>query len=353
VTTASTVRSRTLAAIPGYTEAARRSGNARARIRLKNDGLQFETAYAALVTKVQSLVDDDQDVPLNIADAAAQAERDDRSRTLRAQVLSSIAGPIAGNRASTEQYLVSGAQEATKHLASELAALVTEVKSLAPDLVGIRNAAEAIKAGPRAVAAWQSLDAHVTTYNDIRQTQWEILAANISTPTGDVIGRIALFAESLDVLPYWVNRRMDAAAKSRTDTQEQREYQTWLRSAKSAWPQSEHAWWPTADQEHHLVHICTKLHPWIPTPAVFDKALSLATRATVSVLQDIPTQQEVARKAYYDLVSAKPNVDTTPHVAGMKQSATAAKMDKRLERLAANAAAQRAHNETSRIGSEL
>jgi hypothetical protein len=319
--TETNLRQRVLEAIPGYTEAITRNENGRVQMRSLREGLRFEQAYAEMRDQIIALLDAGDPVPVDIGKDVAQAELDDRALTLRAQVIAQV---TPNTRDFRNDLLNTGADAGCAALSRELATLVEQVKEIAPHLTGITTATQAINAGGKAVDAWRRVTGVVSDYDEIRKLQQEIYTASLTHIGSEDAYKVSLVAESMDVVPYWVNRRKDSASVSKASTPAAMAYRKWMLTANAAWVATDNAsWWPTQDQEQHLFHIAMNLTPWVPTPSEIEELLRLAGRATASVDQDSTFAKEKARQDYYDIAGYNPGIDITSTPTDASDNTTA------------------------------
>lgn len=298
------LRERILTAIPGYDEAVRRDTNARKQLENPDIALTFGSAYADVKDKITALLDAGEPVPADIAEGAAQAELYDRALNLRKQIMTEFRPTKNSFQAG---FIALNADIALAALREELTALVDRVKAIADDLHGITSADEAIEMGAEATDAWRELRTLRDHYDHIRTLQFDLYRDNVSDAQADTVAKVGLVTESIDVVPFFVSRRLKHANESFQTSDASVAYAQWLREANAAWNvETESHWWPTSNREEHLLHICTQLTPWVPSSDDLDTALRTALTATLAVDTDKPTHLEAARAQYYSTVASGP-----------------------------------------------
>ncbi|NQX11360.1 hypothetical protein HQQ80_06970 [Microbacteriaceae bacterium VKM Ac-2855] len=333
--TTDNVRGRTFAAIPGFTEALTAAENARRAYGSTGPAKRYPIAVQALYERVADLLANSEPVPADVAADAAQAEVDDRAAELRDLAIRKAGVPVSEVRS---QYIGSHSDLAFAHLSNELADTIDAVRALAPKLTGVSTAAQAITAGTESTDAWRELADLVDAYDQIRAVQLDILREVATDRTRSELLTTCLYADSIDVHPHYVSRRLTSASTSYRDSPASKSYTAWLRDVQPTWEQDPESWWPKGiSREEHLLTIAEGTYPWIPDLGTYRAAAKAAGLATAAVTIAIPIAQQEARADYYRLTGIDTDADLTVSATPPVSTRAMQGDTKALQRLRANA----------------
>jgi hypothetical protein len=253
-------------------------------------------------------------VPEDIADAVVEASNFDLSRQFRAQAMNGI---LAESRVTAAHVRPESIEAALEYLRAELARIVRKTLDLAPHVVGIRTAADAIKTGPSAVNAWSNLNTLDAELREIRLAQADLIQRvhdSAHEPfAGDQFEAVAHFADSLDVLPRWAGDRLAAsrrgAAEDGTGGNSVRveAYRAWLTDTTPSPAFTEEAEAPAL-----LVLLIQTTTPWIPDYHTWKASSRAALGATKALAGGNITALEANRAQYYALSDITRTFDQVP-----------------------------------------
>ncbi|MFH7324796.1 hypothetical protein [Aeromicrobium sp. JJY06] len=186
---------------------------------------------------------------------------------------------------------------ALAYLDDELRALMSEVAKL--DASAPATVEQAVHAGGKAAQEWRALTAAVGRYDAIRALQRELVKnadpdwTNTPSITAEMmtgvwrLGVSGMFADAIDVEPYWIERRRDTALRMQDGhSTAVQEYAQWLALAKPApFGTSRTGWWPEgADRVDFLRWVATSTRAWVPDLDALTAAHEANTEATARLL---------------------------------------------------------------------
>lgn len=295
----------TWALIPGYTD--RKNILDTLGLKRVNIGhspfsatLTENTAAAHVQAKVQQLLASGQQIPDDIGRPVIDARRADELAVERARAMNHI----AQNQGDLDALVRKGTVTAAfTYLRDQLDRILDEAVALHPDLEGAATAGEAIRT-PGPAKAWKQLTALTQGYGETRGVQYELTRRVVKDETGadltrDMFEAVGLYADALDVHPYWLDLRMANGGQTETNPDVGR-YCDWMRE------QHGHRWEQTAVPELDLIRLATETTPWLPTPDEFTAARVAAESAVQRPLARFLERLEEARATYYAVTGATP-----------------------------------------------
>lgn len=262
--------------------------------------LEEPTVRGELNAEVEALLAAGEDVPDDIGSRLVAARERDALAVARVQAMNMVARKH-GDPAS----LVSNrsVDRAFGFLRSELNHTLDAAVDVAANLDGATTAEEAIRTtGP--ANAWKSLTALASDYDEIRAVQFDLTRRVVAEDTGGMLTRpmfeaVGLFADALDVHPYWLDLR--TANCIRTEIGRGVEvYCDWMSEQRGQ------RYEPTGSRELDLVRLATETTPWMPTPDEFTAARIAAETAVQPPLGRYVDRMEQARASYYKVTGATP-----------------------------------------------
>jgi hypothetical protein len=258
------------------------------------------TAIASVEVEIEKLLIAGKPIPADIAAPIVAAEKYDTEQLARVQAIDAVARRYADDSAETTAEATNAALE---YLHTEMQRVIQSVKEQAAELDGMSSAGQVIKAGGNALEAWRALGQLAEEYNEIRAAQREIthsLRVNGNVFTNEMFNRTAMFADAIDVMPYWVEQRRTYALQNTDNNADVDAYRGWL-GAVSAAP----AFDDGLEAEHQMILIATTTTPWVPTHDQFVTADAAAMYAVGKPTYKRLTDMEQARIRYYDTTGVK------------------------------------------------
>jgi hypothetical protein len=280
--------------LPEYASAERRSigaGGLASRAKINT----AEGVHAGLIEKAAALLESGKPVPENFGKPYVDALAADELANVRANILRVIEGRSAN---VVEGFKRNHADTILDELRKELAEVVDSVTDLATELTHVRSADEAISEGPAAVEAWAMLRTETARYRDIRRFQFELYDARDGNAYPGHPGMQV--RESLDVDPYFVERRIRYAAQSASNSEANAAFKKWMQQAADGWSTvGGDDVFPTFGPEAHLLLLVRRYTLWLPAMAERAAFLSAAHAATARVLTNDAHQNINARYNAY------------------------------------------------------
>jgi len=253
------------------------------------------SAVASVEVEIETLLIAGKPIPDNIAAPIVAAEKHDAEQVARVAAIDAVARRYADDSQVTSPEAVTPALE---YLNSELQRVIQAVKEQAETLDGVTTATQVIRAGGPALDAWRIVGELAAEYAEIRDTQREIsktIRNDGEAFTNEPFNRTAIYADAVDVLPYWIDRRNQYAAISSDANPTVQDYRAWLAAGRPS-----EAFETGLEDEHRMILIATTTSPWVPTPAQFQAADAAALYATSRVTVNNITEMEQARIKYYE-----------------------------------------------------
>lgn len=209
---------------------------------------------------------------------------------------------------------------ALAYVATELTALVEQVRSVNTMLGHIRTAEEVLDAGPEVHTAWRERAELISRYSEIRDAQRSLTIPGLGDGDNFKIATVGYVRNSLEQTDFWLSRRQDAASDRPANDRLEgvRNFNDWLgkggvapfKHSTSAIPQTDTHGNPT-DQWDYLVWLATKAEPWVPTPAQVLAAFDAAHIAVAETDYKKFHAQEAARDRYFEVIGVTPLVGYT------------------------------------------
>jgi hypothetical protein len=131
--------------------------------------------------------------------------------------------------------------------------------------------------------------------------QRELIKAVDDNFTSDKFDSIALFADGLDVHPYWIERRDDNALANVNNTQVE-DYISWMKHAHKGTPALAGGLYA----EYAVYLVATTTTPWVPSIDDYEDAWEAATTATENPTLSYVDAAEHARARYFGITGADP-----------------------------------------------
>ena len=214
--------------------------------------------------------------------------------------------------------------EALAYVATELVALMEQVRSVSRTLGNIRTAEQVLDAGPEAHAAWRKRTGLISRYSEIRDTQRSLTIPGLGDGETFKIAAVGHIRNSLELSDYWLSKRQDAASgRPANDRLEGvRNFNDWLgnggvapfKHSTSSIPRKDTTGNP-ADGWDYLVWLATKAEPWVPTPAKVLEAFDAAHTAVAETDYKKFRAQDAARDRYFEIIGVTPLVAYTNSAA--------------------------------------
>ena len=271
------LRERTLAAIPGYSEAAEAVVVAQRWVNEHGLVPPLSETWSALLAGVRAAAYETGDFPADVAEQYLAAEDHARLAGHRATLARDALSSVMADR---DQALRDGTVDGLAFLESELRSLTARVNALSESGAVPGSAEDAIRAG--ATKEWVQTSELVAEYDAIRAVQWDLTRG--SGITRQVFAVVALFADAVTVDPFWTARRHASAARVVGQTEQADAYRQWLTSVPRTGapePRERTGWWPEhADRWAHLTWLAEHSKPWAPTPDVIASTHEAAMTGT-------------------------------------------------------------------------
>jgi hypothetical protein len=287
-----------LSQIPGYVEALARDTRARGE-QEATPGPTFAKVQAELVERVHTMLSNGEDIPLDIGKPLAEAEEVDKIHGWRRYLLT-LGTPTTASQFARD-FLSAHTTEAYALITRELDKVAANVRKIIPALGAVRTANEAIAAGSKAVAAWQTLAENTERYESLRRLQLRTITVDFEgEPVTPTLLALATVREAFDVHPEWVARRHDVANQSTNATpgDGSAAYSTWLRSARVGWVvEVTDDVWPVLDHPGYLLQLVRGFTLWAPDGSTLRRLYAAASRAT-SVNERLRPIGQARRDAY-------------------------------------------------------
>lgn len=286
------VRERAFAAIPGWgAELGKHFRTESTRVRLAS-----RETDADVLAEIFAYAERGEQTPIELGHRLLHVRHAHEAHELLAEALTDLANEHSTDR---DDLVKRYEAEAVEVLRAELARILDETRELDRALRGIRTAEDVIGKPAAAHDAWVRLGELTSEYAELRATQREIMKVIVGKEAVGALFRAwGSFADALDVVPLWRERRVHAWRDSTDKTCEP--LMGWF-----AEPASDDGWsevqaaglstgiWPDGDHRGHLRWLATKGSPWVPTGREMVALQPLANTATsfVGHLGDQPALQ--------------------------------------------------------------
>jgi hypothetical protein len=282
--------------LPEYEIAARRS-LAAGGIDSRRKFNTHENVYEDLIAKATKLLDAGKPLPDDFAKPYHEAKAADEMAQTRHNILAVLERRSAN---TMHAFKMNQGDVILDELRTELAEVVDSVRDLATSLVDISTADEAIDRGAEAIEAWTMLRTETQRYRDIRTFQFQIYDMHDGNAYPGNPGMQV--RESLDVDPYFVDRRNFYANQSASNTDANSAYQSWMRQAADGWTTDvSDGVIPTRFAEAHLLRLVTTYTLWLPSLSDRRDWMGAAHTASARVMSNDAVEQINARFRAYSI----------------------------------------------------
>ncbi len=244
-------------------------------------------AFQQVQAEIEQLLLDGMPVPADVAAPIIEARRELDLGNTRMEVFNAARRAVIASRAETQRVNVDAG---FAQIEAELIRVFDDVRAIAPQLRGVRDAEDAIAEG--ATDEWTALGQLCETYGDLRNEQRKRFTQLGETEAGAQgrLPRFGYFRNYLDVFPHWLAARREAYSASR-EPSEADELDTavyeWLAAGASkadrsqdpndSWSQT---WWPNqGTKQAFLLRLTEHAIPWAPTPDTIEDLQGLTSIA--------------------------------------------------------------------------
>ena len=220
--------------------------------------------------EAETLLAAGEQVPDDIGAGVIDAGNVDDLAVARAEILNGIAHRYGDSSVVAADTI----DPALNYLRDELARVVTEAKAAGEDLDGASDPGQLLD-NPAAASAWKTLRTLAAEYREIRAIQRDLIKQTDDSFQAEKYDAVALFADALDVHPYWMGRRKDRSV-SKDNNEQVRDYIAWMKHAHRQTPALEAGLYA----EYELYLIATTTAPWLPSLDDYQDAYDAAETAS-------------------------------------------------------------------------